>query len=84
MKIRNEIKLNVSLVESAFRLILIMPAGMIGIAAAVWTGNLLLMILPFYLLVTGLTYFCPVKYLYTTIVRSITVSHYRHRLPSKV
>jgi hypothetical protein len=67
MEQTTDLQQNISAVEAAIRFILIIPAGMLGVAAAVYMNTYIFMLLPCYLLITGLTYYSPVKHLYSII-----------------
>lgn len=83
MKSKNEFKVNISIMESMYRLLLILPAGMFGVYAAVMMNSYIFMLLPFYLLVTSLTYYSPVKQLYTSLIhRSLFKTRHSHEFTS--
>ena len=67
MKSKSELQVNVSITEAICRMMLIIPAGMFGVYAFVALHTYLFVFLPIYLLVTALTYYSPVKHLYTAI-----------------
>jgi hypothetical protein len=68
MKTTTGIPLNVTMEESFLRLMLIVPAGMLAVTGIVLMHTYLLVLLPFYLLATGLTSYSPLKHLYRVMM----------------
>jgi len=64
MKTRKGIALNVGILEAITRLLLIIPAAPLAVLAIIYLHTYIFLLVPAYLIATGLTYYSPVKNIY--------------------
>jgi len=66
-KTKKGIPLNIGFKEALARIILMVPAGALSVLAILYTHFILFILIPPYLLFTGLTQYGPIKHLYRLI-----------------
>jgi len=64
MKTRKGIPLNIGLFESIARLILIIPTGPLAVLGVIYLHTYVFLLVPAYLIFSGLTNYSPIKNLY--------------------
>ena len=64
MKTRTGIPLNIGLFEAIARLLLIIPAGGLAVLGIIYLHTYIFVLVPPYLLASGLTYYSPIKHLF--------------------
>jgi len=74
MKKNYEIPLNVGLMETVSRILLILPMTIVSIIFVVKFDNYILTALPFYLLITALISYDPIKHLYKKLTHKAVFS----------
>jgi hypothetical protein len=76
MKTFHGLPLNVTLAESALRLGLLVPSGILAIVAIIFLHTFVFLIIPPYLLFTSITSYSPLKHLYRKIRHTPVFTNY--------
>jgi hypothetical protein len=67
MKDQKDMILNIGFLESTLRLMLILPVGGLSVWIVIMTHEYMFLLIPFYILVTALIHYSPLKHLYIVI-----------------
>jgi len=70
MKTARGIPLNIRFLESLLRILLIIPTGGLAVLAVVFIHGYIFLLIPPYLLATGLTNYSPIKHMFRLIMHT--------------